>query len=92
MVRKSLLFVLIAGALLWPSNAARTITPGAQGFQAAIREKGQAQGVMASTLASGSDGQLFPHFNPYGPGHFEGPFPRDHKHHKHRSSEYGFRQ
>jgi|RhiMetdeSRZDD1v2_1073273.scaffolds.fasta_scaffold281948_3 hypothetical protein len=42
------------------------------------------------TFDSGFDYQLFPHFNPYGPGHFEGPFQRDHKHHKdHRSFNHG---
>ena len=77
MVKKSLLPMLIAGALLWPADSPRTKTPT------------HAQDVMVQAVDTGFDyGQLFPHFNPYGPGHFEGPFPRDHKHHKHRSFDY----
>lgn len=90
MVRKSILSMLIAGALLWPANAARTNTPDQQRtYQANIVKGQQAQDVTVPTVAFRIHyGQVLPHFNPYGPGHFEGPFPREHKHHGHRSFEH----
>jgi hypothetical protein len=84
MVKKFLLPLLIAGALLWPADSPRTKTPDQPRFYQAVMVKGQPDVLPA--FDTGFDyGQWWPHFNPYGPGHLEGPFPRDHKHHKHRS-------
>ena len=47
-----------------------------------------AESAVPALAAGFGYGQIFPHFNPYGPGYFEGPFPRAHEHHAYRPHDH----